>query len=331
MDMQSQNTTILRNITIGNKKLDSCVVLAPMAGITDTILRRLVRSFSPGCLLMSEMISSESLKYNQEKFLLDYTQKEFPLSFQLSGHKPETMAEGAKKLEGISTFIDINMGCPAPKIIKNLDGAKLMTDLKLASSIITAVKHAVSIPITVKCRLGWDHNSKNYIEFAKMAESSGADAIIVHGRTRSKMYSGNADWHAIAKVKQAVNIPVIGNGDITSPEKALECLKLSGCDGIAVGRGILGDPKLIRRIEKYLYTKELEPPPDIKTRVQTAWLHCQNEAEYRGEEAGIRYMRKFFAHYIRNIRNAAKYRFKLVRTTSLKEIEKILEEIIHEA
>ncbi len=323
MKGQSEKTELLKKLTIGGVKLDSCVILAPMAGFTDTILRRIVRESSPKCLLMSEMVSSEALKFNKEQHILDHLPPEQPLSFQLSGHKPEIMAEGAKKLEEIATLIDINMGCPVPKITKNSDGAKLMSDLKLASRIITAVKQSVTIPVTVKCRLGWDFNSKNHVEFAKMAEESGADALIVHGRTRSQMYSGSADWQAIGEVKQAVNIPVIGNGDIDSPQKALECLKMSGCDGIAVGRGILGDPGLIGRIEKYLFTGELEPSPDFQARLQSALLHTQMQVDYRGEYAGIRYMRKFFAHYIKNIKNASKFRFDLVRCSTLKEVEEI--------
>lgn len=328
MSTQSQNAEILRNLTIGNKKLDSNIIAAPMAGITDSILRQMIRMFSKNSLVMSEMISSESLNYNQAGSLLDADKTEYPLAFQISGHKPQLMAQAAQKLEEISTFIDINMGCPAPKIIKNFDGSKLMTDLKLASEIITAVKQAVNIPITVKCRLGWDYNSKNYIEFAKMAENSGADALIVHGRTRSQMYSGKADWQAIGEVKQAVCIPVIGNGDIDSSEKAKQCMEISGCDGIAVGRGMLGDPGLIGRIENYLYHGELEPAPEIKTRIEIALIHTKKEIEYRGEDTGIRYMRKFFAYYVKGIRNAAKYRFDLVRCETLAEVERVLEKIL---
>jgi len=326
--MQTETSKTLKKLTIGGVQLDTVAVLSPMADFTDIILRSLVRKQSKKCLLMSEMVSSQALRYDNSKNITDFYEDELPLSFQISGHDPKVMAEAAKKLEEKSTFIDINMGCPAPKIVKNSDGAKLMTNLSLASSIISAVKKAVNIPVTVKCRLGWDFNTKNYIEFSKMAESSGADALIVHGRTRSQMYSGNADWNAIAEVKQAVNIPVIGNGDIDTPEKALQCLEKSGCDGVAIGRGILGDPGLIARIEQYLATGVLIPPPELEQRLKTAYEHCEKEVEYRGEEFGVKHMRKFFAYYVKNTRNAGKYRYKLVRCASLKEVEQIFDEIL---
>ncbi len=316
-------------LRIGSLELKSKVVAAPMAGISDTVMRQLIRIYSKYCLLMSEMISSEAIKFNKEQKILEYNKIEYPLAFQISGHKPDLMAESARKLEPFAQIIDINMGCPISKIVKNFDGSRLMTDLKLASSIITAIKKTVNIPVTVKCRLGWDFNSKNHVEFAKMAEDCGADGIIVHGRTRSQLYSGIADWKAIGEVKQAVNIPVIGNGDIDSPQKALECLELSGCDGIAVGRALMGDPGLIGRIEGLIYRGEVMPEPDIKERLEIALIHCKKEIEYMGsEEHAIKFMRKFFAYYVKGIRNAAKYRTEFVRCTKLSEVEKIFAEII---
>lgn len=314
-------------LTIGNVQFDSPVILAPMAGITDTVLRQLIRLFTKDCLVTSEMVSSEAILMNADRGIIAHKNEEQPISFQLSGHKPDVMAKAAKYLEDISTIIDINMGCPAPKIVKNGDGVKLMSDLKLASEIIKSVKEAVSVPVTVKFRLGWDHNNKNHIEFAKMAEDAGADAICIHGRTRSQMYSGTADWHAIGEAKNAVKIPVIANGDIISPETAKSCLEISGCDGIAVARGILGDPGLIHRIEKYLATDELLPEPDIYERLELALLHCRMEIDYRSELHGIKFMRKFFAWYIRNIRNATRYRHDLVRVSKYSEVENLFNEI----
>jgi len=326
--MNIQKTVNTDILTIGGLKLKSKVVAAPMAGITDTVLRQMIRMFSKDCLLMSEMLSSEALKFNKEQKILLRDKIESPLSFQISGHKPELMAEGAKKLEPFASIIDINMGCPAPKIVKNGDGAKLMTDIQLASSIIKTVKNAVNIPVTVKCRLGWDFNSKNYIEFAKMVEDSGADAIIVHGRTKSQMYSGNANWEEIGEVKKAVNIPVIGNGDIDSPEKAGECLRISGCDGIAVGRAIMGNPCLIGRIEKFLLTGKPQQIPTLQEKLEMAVFHCKKEVEHMNNELnGIKFMRKFFAHYVTGVRNAAIYRAALVRCSKLSEVEAIFREI----
>ena len=314
-------------LIIGNVKLNSNVILAPMAGVTDCVLRQIVRMFSKDCLLNSEMVSSEALLMNSDKSIIYHDKIEHPLSFQLSGHKPEVMAKSAKVLEEISTVIDINMGCPAPKIVKNNDGVMLMSDLKLASQIISSVKKSVNIPVTVKFRLGWDCNNKNYIEFAKMAEESGADAICIHGRTRSQMYSGTADWHSIAKAKEAVKIPVIANGDITSIEKAKACLEISKCDGIAIGRGILGDPGLIYRIEEYIKNGNALPGPTIHEKLELAMLHCKMEAELKGEIHGIKFMRKFFGWYIKGIKNATKYRFDLVRITTIAEIEDLFNTI----
>jgi nifR3 family TIM-barrel protein len=326
--MQSIISKRLRNINLGNSRLDSIVFCAPMAGITDMVLRQVIRMFSISCVLISEMVSAEALKFNIKHHILDHEKNEHPLGFQICGHKPNLMAEAAKKLEPVSTFIDINMGCPAPKIVKNFDGARLMTDIKLASEIIYGVKKAVNIPVTVKCRLGWDENSKNHLAFAKMAEDSGADALIIHGRTKSQLYSGTADWISIGEVKNSVKIPVIANGDIDSPEKAKECLKISGCDGIAVARGILGDPGLIYRIENYLFNGMLEHPPDIKQRIKTALIHTKKEIEYRGETGGIYFMRKFFSHYIKNVKNAGQYRYELVRCERLSEVEKVFKDIL---
>jgi len=318
-------------LKIGNLKLNSVVIAAPMAGITDTIMRQLIRLYSKDCLVMSEMISSEALKFSKEQKIISYNKIEQPLSFQLSGHKPELMAEAAKKLELISQVIDINMACPIHKIVKNFDGCRLMTDLNLASSIISAVKKAVNIPVTVKCRLGWDHNSINVVEFAKMAEDSGADGLIVHGRTKSQLYSGKANWEAIGEVKQAVNIPVIANGDIDSPENAAKCLQISGCDGIAIGRAIIGDPGLIARIERFLYFNEIIDKPDIKEIIEIALLHCKKEIEFmNSEEHAIKFMRKFFAYYISGIRNAVLYRTELIKCSTFAEVERVSEKILNQ-
>jgi tRNA-dihydrouridine synthase B len=317
----------MKKLKIGNKEFNSNVILAPMAGVTDSVLRLMVREFSRDCLVMSEMVSSEALRMSPNRSITFAKAEEYPLCFQMSGHKPDCMAEAAKILEPISTTIDINMGCPAPKIVKNGDGSALMRTPKLASEIISAVKKAVSVPVTVKTRLGWDVPSRNYLEFAKMAEDSGADAIMIHGRTRSQMYSGQADWEAIAEIKQAIKIPVLANGDITSVETAIKCAEITNCDGFAIGRGVLGDPELIFRIEEYFKTGQILPEPTIQRRVELAREHLLREVEYRREDVGIRFMRKFFAYYIRNIKGASQYRAQLVQMNGLQEILSFLDEI----
>lgn len=321
----------MKTLKIGNKELYSNVILAPMAGITDSVLRCLVRGFSPQCLVMSEMISSEGLRMNPDRSIIHAEANEYPLCFQISGHKPHLMAEAAKILEPIATTIDINMGCPAPKIVKNGDGSALTKDLKLASEIISAVKNATIAPITVKTRLGWDVPSMNYLDFAKMAQDAGADAIMIHGRTRSQMYSGIANWDAIAEIKQTLQIPVIANGDINSIEAAIKCQEITNCDGFAIGRGILGDLELISRIEHYFATGEVLPEPTINRRIELARVHLEKEIEFRGELFGICFMRKFLAYYIKNIKGAAQYRSALVRMNKKQEIFDTFDKILEEA
>jgi len=320
----------MKKLKIGNVELNSNVILAPMAGITDSVLRGMVRGFSRDCLVMSEMVSSEGLRMNPDRSIIHCEAHEYPLCFQLSGHKPELMADAAKILEPISTTIDINMGCPAPKIVKNGDGSALMKDLSTAAKVISAVKNAVKVPVTVKTRLGWDVPSMNFLEFAKMAQESGADAIMVHGRTRSQMYSGIADWDAIAKIKQELTIPVIANGDINSVEAAIECQKLTQCDGFGIGRGVLGDVELIARIEHYFRTGEILPSPDIARRIEISKIHLEKEMEFRGELFGIQFMRKFFSYYIRGIKGAAQYRSELVRMSDKQQILDTLDRILEE-
>ncbi len=320
----------MKKLKIGNVEFNSNVILAPMAGITDSVLRSMVRETSRDCLVMSEMVSSEGLRMNPDRSIIFTQPQEYPLSFQISGHKPELMAEAAKILENVSTVIDINMGCPAPKIVRNGDGSSLMKDLKLAEKIISSVKKAVNVPVTVKTRLGWDVPSMNYLDFANMAQDAGADAIMIHGRTRSQMYSGTANWNAIAEIKQVLEIPVIANGDINSVEAAIECQKITQCDGFGIGRGVLGDVDLISRIEHYFETGEILAPPDITQRIQVAKIHLQKEMDFRGELHGIQFMRKFFAYYIRGIKGAAQYRFELVRLNDKQQILDTLDRISEE-
>ena len=260
---QQQNTQNLSQknsfaINIGNIKIKSIVSLAPMAGITDMSLRQIVRKFSKNCLLTTEMISSEMLMQNRpeehEKITV-HNENEYPLAFQISGHKPDLMAKAASILEKKgASIIDINMGCPVKKVVCGGDGSALMKTPKIASDIVKAVKDTVSIPVSVKFRLGYTAAEQNFLEFAKLMEDSGADAMTIHCRTRAQMYTGNADWTAISKIKEEINVPVFANGDINSPEDAKKCLEISKTDGIAIGRGVLGAPDLISRAEHFLQT-----------------------------------------------------------------------------
>lgn len=334
---QPQNPPLQKNnkefqIKIGNVLLKSPVMLAPMAGITDLPYRQLIRRFSKDSLLTTEMISSEMLMQNRKDGdkILENRENEFPLSYQLSGHKPQMMATAAKKLmklERKPSIIDINMGCPVRKVVCGGDGSALMRTPELASDIVKAVKAAVDVPVSVKFRLGYTSTEKNFLEFAKLMQTSGADALTIHCRTRSQMYSGEADWSAIAGIKKEIDIPVFANGDITTPQKAQECLEITGADGVAVGRATLGAPELLHRIEHYLLTGELIEEADIKTKVEWAIEHLDTEVELRGVKNAIPFMRKFYPYYIKGIQNAAAVRGKLMSTTDygviVEELNKI--------
>lgn len=317
-----------KQLRIGSLKVNSIVALSPLAGITDYVLRHLIREYSKDCLLMTEMISSEALVQKSDTHITYTDDKEAPVSFQIEGHKPELMAKSAKILEQKASVIDINMGCPINKIVKGNDGCSLMRNPMLAKDIVTAVKESVSIPVTCKFRLGWSQDSKNFIEFAQLMQSSGADAVIVHGRTRSQMYAGCADWAEIAKLKGEIDIPFIANGDIVSPQTALKCLEISKADGIAVGRAAMGDLSLLYRIEKFLNEGVLLPEPDLNEKLSMLKKHLDLQIAFRGEETGIKFFRKFYPCYIKNIRGGGEYRHKLVTELNYENIISILNEIL---
>ncbi len=321
------NNTLKKKIKIGRVEIDSCVSLAPMAGITDTIVRQLIRKYSKTCLLTTEMISSEALVQRPTGAILQYEKFEHPLVFQLSGHKPELMARAAKIIEEKASIIDINMGCPVNKVVKGTDGCALMRNPKLASDILKAIKDVVKIPVTCKFRLGWSQNELNFVEFAKLMQESGADAITIHGRTRSQFYSGQADWEIISKLKDEMNIPIFANGDIVDIDSAIKCKELSGADAVAVGRGAIGDPTLLYRIEHYFKTGEKLPEPSIAEKIELLKEHLDMEMKLRGDEVGLKFVRKFYPYYIKGIRGGAEYRFNLVREDSYSNIIKILDEI----
>ncbi len=304
------------------------VSLAPMAGITDYVLRSLIREQSETCILTTEMISSEALHNVKETDMTKRDDNHSPIIYQLSGHKPELMAEGAKYLESMADVIDINMGCPVNKVVKGQDGSALMRNPSLAYDIVQAVKESVSIPVSVKFRLGYTQQEMNFVPFGQYMQEAGAEFITLHGRTRNQMYSGKADWKKIRELKNNVDIPVFANGDVVSVETAAECLEESGADGVAIGRGALGDVTLISRIEHYLNTGEKLPPPPLSEKIETMKKHLDMEIALRGEKVGLKFVRKFYPFYISGVPNAAKYRSKLVVMEDYNEIIEALDFIL---
>lgn len=310
--------------------LSSRVSLAPMAGITDYILRSLVREYSPNCLLTTEMISSEALTQVKDTLITARDKNHSPISYQLSGHKPKMIADCAEYLQKYADMIDINMGCPVNKVVKGTDGAALMRNPDLAAEIVKTVKSQINIPLSVKFRLGYTADEMNYVEFGQRMQEAGADFITIHARTRSQMYSGKADWKKIALLKRNVDIPVFANGDVNSPESAEQCLSESQADGVAVGRGILGDPSLIYRIDRYLNKGEFIKPSTLEEKVEEVKKHLLREIEFRGEDVGIKFTRKFYPYYINGFQGASKYRGELVTCPDKTRIFELLDKILFE-
>lgn len=308
--------------------IQSRVSLAPMAGITDYVLRSLVRKYSKSCLLTTEMISSEylaqTLNGRSGTEILKRDENHSPISYQISGHKPYLMRQAAEFLNNYADMIDINMGCPVKKVVGGQDGCALMRNPKLASDLVKAVKDGTDKPVSVKFRLGYTADEMNYVEFGQKMQEAGAEFITIHGRTRSQMYSGKADWAKIRKLKENVDVPVFANGDITSIENAIECLELSGTDGVAIGRGALGDPTLIGRIEHYLHTGEKHPIPPLDERIEMLKWHLDEEIKLRGENVAIKFMRKFYPYYLSGFENAKVLRSKLVLEEDYNKIIKLL-------
>lgn len=305
--------------------IQSKVSLAPMAGITDYVLRSLVRKYSKSCLLTTEMISSEFLAQVKGGDILKRDDNHSPVSYQISGHKPHLMKAAAEYLTPMADMIDINMGCPVNKVVKGQDGCALMRNPELAADLVKAVKDGTDKPVSVKFRLGYTFDELNYVEFGQKMQQAGADFITIHGRTRSQLYSGTADWKSICKLKENVDIPVFANGDITSIEAAKECLNQSKADGVAIGRGVLGDPTLLYRIEHYLQTGEKLPVPSLEEKLDMLKQHLNEEIMLRGEIVGIKFFRKFYPYYIAGIKNAAKIRSILVTEENYDNIIKTLD------
>lgn len=311
---------------IGNLELENNVFLAPMAGVTDLPFRILCKEMGCG-LVYSEMVSAKGILYDNKNTteLLEIDPKERPVAVQLFGSDPEILGAMAKKIEQYPIdIIDVNMGCPAPKIVKNGEGSCLMKTPELVGKIVKSLVESQSKPVTIKFRKGFDDDHVNAVEIAKIAEANGASAVAVHGRTREQYYSGKADWDIIKQVKEAVNIPVIGNGDVFTPQDAKNLLEHTGCDAIMVGRGAQGNPWIFKRILHYLQTGELLPEPTAEERVEKALRHAQMLIDYKGEYIGVREMRKHMAWYMKGMPGAAELRGKLNYAENRAELEALL-------
>lgn len=313
-------------LKIGNVELDSPVALAPMAGVTDLPFRILCRE--QGCGLMcTEMVSAKALLYKNRntKPLLETKPEERPVAVQLFGSDPDIMSEMALMLEeGPYDIIDVNMGCPVPKIVNNGEGSALMKNPKLAGEILSAMTRKLKKPVTVKFRKGFNDESVNAVEFAKMAEQSGAAAVAVHGRTREQFYSGKADWDIIRQVKEAVSIPAIGNGDIFTPQDAGRMMEETGCDGVMVARGAKGNPWIFRRIDHYLKTGEVLPKPKPEEVKQMILRHAALLAEFKGEYTAMREMRKHVSWYTAGYPHSAALRNDINLVETMEELQELV-------
>ncbi|HOR86779.1 MAG TPA: tRNA dihydrouridine synthase DusB [Bacillota bacterium] len=313
---------------IGNVNLSNNIFLAPMAGVTDMVFRILCKR--QGCgLTYTEMVSAKGLHYKSDNtaVLLEIAEEERPAAVQIFGSEPDIVAEAARQAEaGGAAIIDINMGCPTPKIVKNGDGSALMKKPGMVREIIRSTVRAVKVPVTIKIRKGWDEESVNAAEIATIAALEGAAAVTVHGRTRDQYYSGNADWDIIKQVKKTVNIPVIGNGDIVEPEDVKKMIEKTGCDAVMIGRGAQGNPWIFRRSLEYIKTGRLLPMPDYEQRVRAIIMHLDMVSELKGEEIGVKEMRKHTAWYIKGMPGSAKVKAEIFRLTTCAQVKEILSE-----
>ncbi len=316
---------------IGNLEIKGYAVLAPMAGVADRAFRETCAQFGAS-YVVSEMVSSKGLQYHDKKTgeLMVLSEAERPAGIQLFGDDPAVMAEAAKAaLRYEPDAIDINMGCPAPKVSCNGSGSALMKNPPLCGEIVAAVKNAVPVPVTVKVRKGWDNSSVNAVEVAKICEAAGADAIAVHGRTREQMYTPPADWDIIRQVKQAVKVPVIGNGDVVSAQAAAQMLEQTGCDLVMVGRAALGNPWIFSQINAYLTDScRILPPPNINERMLVMLRHIRLMCDYKGERRAMNEARKHVGWYLKGLKNAAEFRRRAGCLETWEQLEQLTMDVL---
>ncbi len=316
----------LKKLKIGNVELENNLILAPMAGVTDLAFRKICKEFGPG-LVCTEMVSSKAIYHDDSKtkLLMNTETEKRPISMQIFGSDEETMGYAAKYVSELADIVDINMGCPAPKVVKNGDGSKLLLDIDKAEKVIKAVVKNSDKPVTLKMRKGWDCEHIVAVEFAKMAEKAGISAITIHGRTRTEMYSGKADLDIIKKVKESVNIPVIGNGDIIDEESALKMFEYTGVDGIMIGRGTFGNPWIFERIKHFLETGEKLPEVSKEEKLRIIKKHLEFELQEKPEVTAIREMRKHIAWYTKNMPNSSEFRNEMNKIENKDDLLKSIE------
>lgn len=312
---------------IGNVQMENPFVLAPMAGVTDLPFRTLCKEQGAGLICM-EMVSAKAISFHNKntEALMEIDPSEHPVSLQLFGSEPELMAEVAKSIEERPfDILDINMGCPVPKVVNNGEGSALLKNPDLIVEIVKKVSSAIKKPLTVKVRIGFENEPVDIVEIAKRVEDAGAAAIAVHGRTRQQYYSGVADWDAIRRVKEAVSIPVIGNGDVDSPQKAEALIKETGCDAVMIGRAVRGNPWIFREMNHYFKTGEIPERPSVEEVREMILRHARAQIEVKGEFTGIREMRKHVAWYTAGMRHSAGLRRESNTIASYEELERLLE------
>ncbi len=317
----------LKALKIKNVELENNLILAPMAGVTDLPFRKICKKFGPG-LVCTEMVSSKAIYHDDSKtkLLMNTNGEKRPISMQIFGSDEETMGYAAKYVSKLADIVDINMGCPAPKVVKNGDGSKLLLDIEKAEKVIKAVVKNSERPVTLKLRKGWDCNNVVAVEFAQMAEKAGISLITIHGRTRTEMYSGKVDLDIIKKIKESVNIPVIGNGDIVDEESALKMFEHTGVDGIMIGRGTFGNPWIFERIRYYLETGEKLPPVTNEEKLKIIKNQIQLELENKTEVTAIREMRKHIAWYTKNMPNSSEFRHEINKIEDKNQLMETVED-----